>query len=301
MSNCRVYGAKPYQIALIHGGPGAAGSMQPCAQMLANTRGILEPIQTADTLEGQIEELRQTLEAYAKLPVILIGHSWGAMLSYLFTARYPSYVKKLIMVASAVFDASYAQHIMETRLNRLSPEKRIHLDELENQLQNKSNHSDQLFFQLGKMIEAADTFDPLTVTTSAIIPGQYQIYQQVWPQAEAMRATGELLTVGKNIDCPVVITHHLFLDNAGYHKSKEFAAWISETKIKLHYLPPYSPNLNPIERLWKVMHEQVTYNHYYEKFFDFKEAILEFFQEIGKYKNILQSRINDNFQKLTFA
>ena len=207
MSNCRIYGAKPYQIALIHGGPGAAGSMQPCAQMLANTRGILEPIQTADTLEGQIEELRQTLAAYAELPVILIGHSWGAMLSYLFTARYPSYVKKLIMVASAVFDASYAQHIMETRLNRLSPEKRVHLDELENQLQNNNSHSDELFFQLGKMIEAADTFDPLTVTTSAVIPGQYHIYQQVWPQAEAMRATGELLTVGKNIDCPVVIIH----------------------------------------------------------------------------------------------
>jgi len=118
-----------------------------------------------------------------------------------------------------------------------------------------------------------------------------------WVNAESLKEFALNLIV----DNPAAKTIHLFLDNAGYHKSKEFVEWISETKIKLHYLPPYSPNLNPIERLWKVMHEQVTYNHYYEKFLDFKEAILEFFQEIGKYKKILQSRINDNFQKLTFV
>jgi len=118
-----------------------------------------------------------------------------------------------------------------------------------------------------------------------------------WVNAESLKEFALNLIV----DNPAAKTIHLFLDNAGYHRSKEFVEWISETKIKLHYLPPYSPNLNPIERLWKVMHEQVTYNHYYEKFLDFKEAILEFFQEIGKYKKILQSRINDNFQKLTFV
>ncbi len=118
-----------------------------------------------------------------------------------------------------------------------------------------------------------------------------------WVNAESLKEFATDLIAAN----PAAKTIHLFLDNAGYHKGKEFVAWISETKIKLHYLPPYSPNLNPIERLWKVMHEQVTYNHYYERFLDFKEAVLEFFQKIGRYKKILQSRINDNFQKLTFA
>jgi len=94
---------------------------------------------------------------------------------------------------------------------------------------------------------------------------------------------------------------HLILDNAGYHKNKEWLAYIDTTKIKLHYLPPYSPNLNPIERLWKIMHEKVTYNQYYEKFSYFKNNILNFFANIGDYIPILRNRINDNFQKLEIA
>ena len=98
---------------------------------------------------------------------------------------------------------------------------------------------------------------------------------------------------------PSASTLHVIWDNAGYHRSKAVMAYADELKIKLHYLPPYSPNLNPIERLWKIMHEQVTYNRYHEKFSDFTEAILYFFRHIGKKKTILRSRITDNFQTLT--
>jgi len=61
-------------------------------------------------------------------------------------------------------------------------------------------------------------------------------------------------------DNPQARVIHLILDNAGYHKSKAFTEWIKGTKIIIHFLPPYSPNLNPIERLWKIMHESVTYS-----------------------------------------
>lgn len=93
-------------------------------------------------------------------------------------------------------------------------------------------------------------------------------------------------------------TVHIIWDNAGYHCSKAVQAFSETLGIKIHYLPPYSPNLNPIERLWKIMHEQVTYNKYYEKFSDFTEAIQHFFRHIGKKKKLLQSRITDNFQLL---
>ena len=64
--------------------------------------------------------------------VTLIGHSWGAMLSYIFTATNPGYVKKLILVGSGVFDAAYAGEIAATRLNRLSTEERNTLQALNN-------------------------------------------------------------------------------------------------------------------------------------------------------------------------
>lgn len=73
------------------------------------------------------------------------------------------------------------------------------------------------------------------------------------------------------------------------------------TKITPHYLPPYYPNLNPIERLWKLMHEHATYNRYYPKFSDFTEAILGLFDNIGLYLDIMRCRINDNFQRLKLA
>ncbi|MCP4474232.1 MAG: IS630 family transposase, partial [Gammaproteobacteria bacterium] len=91
---------------------------------------------------------------------------------------------------------------------------------------------------------------------------------------------------------------HIILDNVSYHKSTVVQATAHELNIQLHYLPPYSPNLNPIERLWKIMHEQVTYNRYYQKFSEFREAIRYFFRHIGKKKKLLRSRITDNFQIL---
>lgn len=120
MHNLRIYGNAPYEIAVIHGGPGAPGEMAPVARELATQYGVLEPLQTKTTIQGQLEELAVILSEYASLPAILIGHSWGAMLSYLFAAHYPTLVKKLILVSSGVFEESYAASIMPTRLSRLS-------------------------------------------------------------------------------------------------------------------------------------------------------------------------------------
>lgn len=91
---------------------------------------------------------------------------------------------------------------------------------------------------------------------------------------------------------------HLIWDNAGYHRSEEVKNYAKILSIELHFLPPYSPNLNPIERLWKIMHEQVSYNKYYEKFSEFTDATFDFFKSISKCKKILRSRITDNFQTL---
>ena len=46
--------------------------------------------------------------------------------------------------------------------------------------------------------------------------------------------------------------HHI-VDRGSCHTSKETKAYLEKSRVKLHYLPPYSPNLNPIERLWKGM------------------------------------------------
>ncbi len=71
-------------------------------------------------------------------------------------------------------------------------------------------------------------------------------------------------------------------------------------KYKLHILPPYSPNLNPIERVWKLMNEKVRNNEVFPVFEKFKDAILSFFEK--KWGRIpideLRGRINDSFEEL---
>lgn len=93
---------------------------------------------------------------------------------------------------------------------------------------------------------------------------------------------------------------HVFCDNARYYRNKSVTAYLKSSKIKMHFLPPYSPNLNPIERLWKFMNEQILYNKYYEKFADFKNEVLGFLE--GLYVpaetvfKALSTRITDNFR-----
>jgi transposase len=92
-------------------------------------------------------------------------------------------------------------------------------------------------------------------------------------------------------------TIHVILDNARSNKNKKLESYLENSKIKVHYLPPYSPNLNPIERLWKVMRESKIYSRYYESSVNFFKEIRSFFEEeVPRMSDILKSRINDNFQ-----
>ena len=207
MENMRIYGSAPFTIAVIHGGPGAPGEMAPVARELSSFKGVLEPFQTAATLEGQVQELKVILEKKGNLPVTLIGFSWGAMLSFIFTAQYPSSVKKLILIGSGAYEEKYARNIMSTRLSRLNKgEKAEALSLMENLNDPTIENKNTPMARLGKLISKADSYDPLP-HESEILECQYDIYQSVWDQARELRSSGKLLEMGKRIQCPVVAIH----------------------------------------------------------------------------------------------
>lgn len=101
------------------------------------------------------------------------------------------------------------------------------------------------------------------------------------------------ITNDKTIDSGTVIQHfqklkikypdapkiHMILDNGPYNKSAEVQAEALRLNIELHYLPTYSPNLNPIERLWKVMNEEVRNNRFFATAKEFRMSILDFFEK----------------------
>lgn len=95
---------------------------------------------------------------------------------------------------------------------------------------------------------------------------------------------------------------HLILDRGPYNISKDTKRAAEKYGIILHYLPPYSPNLNPIERLWKIMNEFTRNNRFFETAKEFKKAISDFFLVTWpKISRSMVDRINDNFQILNKA
>jgi len=92
---------------------------------------------------------------------------------------------------------------------------------------------------------------------------------------------------------------YIILDNARYYRSKLVQEFLKKnTRIELKFLPSYSPNLNLIERLWKFFKEETTHNKYYEKFAEFKENCMGFFENIDDYRAELESRMTENFQRI---
>lgn len=89
---------------------------------------------------------------------------------------------------------------------------------------------------------------------------------------------------------------YLVLDNASYNRAKKVKKLAKKLKIRILYLPPYSPNLNPIERLWKFMKKKIMANIYYDDLETFQNEVTLFFRGIRKYKKELSTLITDNFQ-----
>ena len=81
-------------------------------------------------------------------------------------------------------------------------------------------------------------------------------------------------------------------------------SYLKGSKIQAHFLPPYSPNLNPIERLWKWMKERTLYNTCYQEFDDFKQAVFGFLQSVSNLdpKSVLGQafflRVKDHFRAI---
>ncbi len=207
MENLRTYGNKPFKIAVIHGGPGASGEMAPVAKLLSSNYGVLEPLQTSKTINGQIEELKIILKKDANLPIILIGFSWGAWLSLLFAAQHSEFVKKLILIGCGSFEEKYALQTQETRLSRLTDEEKDKVEFLKQILNNSnSGKKNEAFCRLGKIFSKADSYDPV-IDENETINCNFDICQSVWDEASELRKSGKLLKITKKIKCPVVAIH----------------------------------------------------------------------------------------------
>jgi hypothetical protein len=92
---------------------------------------------------------------------------------------------------------------------------------------------------------------------------------------------------------------HVFLDNAKYHHALLVQQWLARPgcRIKVHYIPTYCPHLDPIERLWGLMHRNVTHNRSYATYNDFCKSVLHFLrEEVPKNWALFCDSVTDNFR-----
>jgi transposase len=126
-----------------------------------------------------------------------------------------------------------------------------------------------------------------------------------WPGREFVHrqagriTSAEMILLFKDLQArhPTASAIRVVLDNARYNHSKELKAWLAcdDCRIEVIHLPPYSPNLNLIERFWWLFKKSAIYNEYFPSFADFKAAVDGFFARLGDYRDEILSLITDKF------
>jgi pimeloyl-ACP methyl ester carboxylesterase len=204
----RQYGSPPYNVIVVHGGPGAPGEVAPIARELSDEFGVLEPMQSRTTIALLLEEMKSLLLQHAMLPVSLVGHSWGAWLSLLFAADYPQLVSKLLLVSCGSLEPGYSYDMNATRLQRLNDAERAQLQQVYQCLDDDAcTEASEAFASFGSLMSKLDSFDPIDEGTKDILEYQYPVYRSVWPEAMRLRDSGELLERIAKVQCPVVAIH----------------------------------------------------------------------------------------------
>lgn len=89
---------------------------------------------------------------------------------------------------------------------------------------------------------------------------------------------------------------YVILDNARYHFSASVMEYVATSRIKMIFLPSYSPELNLIERLWKVFKKNVIYNKFYSSFKEFKKSCMHFFMNQSDHLEEIQLIMGDGLE-----
>lgn len=99
---------------------------------------------------------------------------------------------------------------------------------------------------------------------------------------------------------PEVHRFIIYLDNARYHHAQIVAEWIEQQKkqgvvFQLEFLPPYSPNLNLIERLWKFLKKHAL-SDWHRSFEAMQQAVAKVLDDLSSYRDELKTLLNQRFQ-----
>lgn len=206
MMKVRKYGSgKP--LVLIHGGPGAPGTLRDLALELRADYMILEPFQrhSSDiplTVDTHISDLQELILNHTSEPPVLVGHSWGAMLALAFAVQHEALISGLILVGCGTFSPEARTEMKKRVSASMSQSQEFML----RKIMKKQSLSDSDLFNLGQLMNDVYAFcedRSYHSTLSADAKG----YHEAWEDMMRLQNEGVYPQAFSSIRCPVFMIH----------------------------------------------------------------------------------------------
>jgi len=134
----------------------------------------------------------------------------------------------------------------------------------------------------------------LNAVLKAHCPTQVHVEKSACVNAQSTCRLYEQLLAADPAGPPIYVV----CDNAGYYRNWELTAWLTNKSLVQVFLPPYSPNLNLIERLRKLLRQKIINATSYRTKGQFCQAVLSFFTRLDEFGHEIASLYALNFHLL---
>ncbi|HSO95907.1 MAG TPA: alpha/beta hydrolase [Acidimicrobiia bacterium] len=204
----RAYGTGGVTVAVLHGGPGAPGSVASLARALAPNFHILEPLQrhsgeTPLTVAQHVDDLAQVLPGRTHI----VGWSWGAMLSLSFTAEHPELVSSLALVGCGTYDVTARRSYQRAMKERLGAENVARIRALtERAVTATADERSHLLDERARISNQAQSVDLVEDGTADLLPDT-QGHDETWHDVIRRQEDGIEPMAFTSISSPVVMLH----------------------------------------------------------------------------------------------
>jgi pimeloyl-ACP methyl ester carboxylesterase len=206
VKNYRTHGKKPYEIITLHGGPGALGELKPLSEKLGEEFGVIEYLQTKESIELLLKDIQKILSKKVQSPVNVIGFSWGDWLAVFFADQYPEMVKSLILISSGPFEEKYSKNIHKNRFNRMNDKEKELFEKVEQKFIEGKNVKIKLLNNFVDLMHKVDAYQ-YKKSNNNVTNFQINLYKKIWNEAAKLRKNNQLIKALAKIDCPIKVIH----------------------------------------------------------------------------------------------
>lgn len=206
MENYRKHGEQPYEIITLHGGPGAIGELKPLSEKLGEEFGVIEYLQTKESIQSLLKDIKSVIKENAQLPIKVVGFSWGAWLAVFLANQYPELVKNLILISSGPFEEKYSENIQKNRFKRMDEKEKKLFKEVEQKFLAGKNVKLKLLNNFIELMHKVDAYKYKEINNNAT-NFQIDLYKKIWSEAAQLRKNNHLIKSLSKIDCPIKVIH----------------------------------------------------------------------------------------------